>query len=52
MIISHLKLSNYLYGFITKDEKNQMFVFTHRKADGISFEFVSVFEILCVHCQV
>ena len=50
-IISHLKAS-YLNGFITKDEKNEVFVFTHGKTEEILFEFVSVFETLCVHCQV
>ena len=39
VIISHLKAS-YLYGFITKDEKNQ------GKTEEILFEFVSVFETL------
>ena len=34
MIISHLKAS-YLYRFITKDENNQVFVFTHEKTGEI-----------------
>ena len=46
MNISHLKAS-YLYRFITKDGKNQVFVFTDGKTEGILFEFVSVFETLC-----
>ena len=41
MIISHLKAS-YLYKFITKDENNQVFVFTHGKTGEIfdSTEFI------------
>ena len=37
VIISHLKASN-LYGFITKDEKNQI------KTEEILLEFVSIFD--------
>ena len=47
-IISHLKAS-YLNGFITKDEKNEVFVFTHGKTEEILFEFVSVFERFRFH---
>ena len=38
--------ASYLYWFITKDEKNQ------GKTEEILFEFVGIFETLCVHCQV
>ena len=34
----------YIYRFITKDEKNQVLVFTHGKTEQILFEFVSIFE--------
>ena len=37
---------------ITKAEKNQVFGFTHGKTEEILFESVSIFETLCIHCQV
>ena len=44
--------SELLIQFITKDEKNQVLVFTHGKTEEILFKFVNVFETLCVRCQV
>ena len=35
MITSHLKAS-YLYRFITKDEKNQVFLFTQKKTTELA----------------
>ena len=40
MITSHLKAS-YLYRFITKDEKNQVFLFTHGETEEILFKVMN-----------